>query len=457
MKCNFEWLSAYLDGVLPDSRRAELEKHLKTCEACAAKLDELARLEAAAKKIPVPKLSEAYWENFASRVQNKITIRDKQKSTQPWLENLKSFFQPTTGKLALAGSLATILLVAIIGQDYWKKGTYQPPVFDGQKIKSAVGLNDTLQKPALPEEKERQVDADKRTLAAGERQDEPVLQKNARENDQKGLLAPPASAVASKLAEEAAFRSALKDEKTNEADLIEGRVQERTVEENAPIPAGQSTQGDTVAATAENKSEIRKAVVISSIKSATKETRKQSTQSDDTVSANQTKGTAKENETLISKHKGKNTRNDRGDITLHGIKHTFVTNEKGDTIAVESQPFFMDEETTRVQSKIAPLPQETIKKPTAMPSIEVTQAISDIRQILAEKEKELRGNPFKKEAESLYIYLAQHYVQLYRFSREEDDWDKANKRLSVFLKAELSDSARRWLLAIQAELKKIKK
>ncbi|MCI0596534.1 MAG: zf-HC2 domain-containing protein, partial [candidate division Zixibacteria bacterium] len=111
MKCNLEWLSAYLDGALAEEKRAKLEKHLKTCEACTAKLEEFARVEQAAKKIPAPQLSEAYWENFASRVQNKLTIREKQKTSPGWLEALKGFFQPTTGKLAIAGSVAVIILL----------------------------------------------------------------------------------------------------------------------------------------------------------------------------------------------------------------------------------------------------------------------------------------------------------------------------------------------------------
>ena len=51
MKCNLEWLSVYLDGLLSDDNRAKLEEHLKTCEACSARLEEFARVETAAKKI----------------------------------------------------------------------------------------------------------------------------------------------------------------------------------------------------------------------------------------------------------------------------------------------------------------------------------------------------------------------------------------------------------------------
>ncbi|HLG93790.1 MAG TPA: hypothetical protein VI546_03045 [candidate division Zixibacteria bacterium] len=89
--------------------------------------------------------------------------------------------------------------------------------------------------------------------------------------------------------------------------------------------------------------------------------------------------------------------------------------------------------------------------------IDTAQLVAEIRQIIFEKEEELRIIVPKAETESLYIYLAQFYVQLYRFSLEQGDWEKADQRLTDFLKTDLSESARRWLVATQAELKKLKK
>jgi anti-sigma factor RsiW len=41
------WVGRYYDGELPESRRAELEQHLRQCSQCAAELDELQRLSRA--------------------------------------------------------------------------------------------------------------------------------------------------------------------------------------------------------------------------------------------------------------------------------------------------------------------------------------------------------------------------------------------------------------------------
>jgi hypothetical protein len=423
-----EKLSAYLDGVLPAAKRAVLEDHLKTCEACAAKLDELARLEAAARKIPAPKLSEAYWENFADRVQNKITIREKQKTTPAWLENLKRFFQPTTGKLALAGSLATILLVAIFGQDYWKKETYQPPVFEEQEIKGTVGLNDTLQKSDLSEEKERQIDADKRTFSASGRRDEPATEKQTRENKQRGSAAPPASAVASKPAEKGVFRNVLKDEKTNETDLAEGRVQNELAGEAAPAPANKPIQGDTVMVTARRRAEIRKGITTSQVKVS-----------------------AEEIEKLPIRNAGDRLRQKDGNAASDKFP------VRGDTVVVTAgRKAEIRKEVVTSQDRVVVAEPKALPAP-AMPPIDTAKAIADLKRIIAEKEKLLTVELFRETAESLYVFLGDYYADLYRFSLQQEDFDRANLRLNEFLQKDVSDATRRRLTAIQMELKKIRK
>ncbi len=430
MKCDFEKLSAYFDGLLPETERALLEKHLKTCEACTSKLEELVRLEVAVKKIPAPKLSEAYWENFAGRVQNKITIRDKQKMMPHWLENLKSFFQPTTGKLTLAGSLATILLVAILGQDYWKKEAYQPPVFDGQEIRGIAGLNDSLKKADLPGENERQMDADKRTFAVSGRRDEPVPEKQARENKQKGVLAPPASAVASKPVEEGIFRSALKDEKANEADLaVEGRI---STKENTPLATGE-------------KAQVRQEV--------------------DTLTNDISKLPIRSVSDLLKLKVGVTS---KGAFIFH--RSTVASSETSDTISANDQPPAREDtvvvtagekaeirkEVATSQDRVAAAEPKALSS-FAMPSIDTAKAIADLKRVIAEKEKQLTAELFKETAESLYVFLGNYYMDLYRFSLQTEDFEKANLRLNEFSQKDVSEVTRQRLTAIQAELKKIKK
>lgn len=460
MKCDFEKLSAYFDGLLSGAERAELEKHLKTCETCSARLEELVRLEIAVKKIPAPKLSEAYWENFADRVQNKIAIRGKQRATPNWLENLKSFFQPTTGKLALAGSLATILLVAILGQDYWKKEAYQPPVFDGQEVKGIAGLNDSLQKQDLKHEKGRQIEADKRRYANSVRRDEPALEQQTRENKQKGLLAPPASAIASKPAEKGVFRSTLKDEKANQADLVEERVQNEPAGETAPVPANKPTQGDTVLVIAPSRAKIRKEVSTTQVKVGAEEIEKLPaknvqnllkvqtgvTAGEDQVYIRGKRQPAQEDTVRISGRSERKIADDRYELNFPGLISIPITNEKGDTIGWETYGYPLSVEAESILQA----------QKTAMLRAEAERTISDIRQTIDENEKKLKRNLSKSETESLYVYLAQLYVQLCRLSLDQNDWEKANKRLTDFLKTDLSKSNRQWLVAIQDELKKLK-
>ncbi len=426
MKCNFEWLSAYLDGELPEPKRAELEKHLKACEVCIAKLDELTRLEAVAKKIPVPQLSEAYWENFANRVQNKIAIRDKQKAAPVWLENLKRFFQPSTGKLAIAGSLATILLVAIIAQDYWKKERFRPPVFEGQEIKNAIRLDDSLQKPVLSEGKTRQEEADK--LTGSGRRDEPVLQKNVRENKQKELLAPPTSAVASKPSEEAVYRNAAKDERTNELDLDKGRIQNESAEENAPAAASFTANPPV-----ETTSNVTKSRMSTTSKVAQELTKLRGAL--DAQYGNVATGQPIQDDTALV------TAGEKTEIRKQ---------------VATSQVKVSAEELEKLPIRLAP-PEILKLRLENMPPIDTANVIDKLRHIIAEQERELSSAILKSVSESLYIFLSNYYVDLYSFSLQPTDWKKADVRLKEFLRKDISDGARRQLLVIQARLKIIKK
>ncbi len=421
MKCNWEWLSAYLDGLLSDDKRAKLEEHLKTCEACTAKLEEFARVEVTAKKIPAPQLSEAYWENFASRVQNKLTIRERQKISPAWLEALKSFFQPTTGKLAIAGSLAAILLVAIIGQDYWKKEAYQPPKFEAV----APLTNDktgSIQEPAKDESVFRTARPDENKAAAEKKRKNEIASAKAANE---GILDSRENTPAALAPAEIASKSAGRQKSKEEPSLI------GYMERDEAIP------GDTVFVTAGKEAEIRKMTTTSQVKVDAEEIEKLPVSNVEDFS-NLRSGTLKRDTRKRSRFpvQRDTLREKRLRAHYDSIKAVQHNSGRRGALLIDS-----------VSGSLAP----------RMPAIDTAQLVADIRQIIAEKEKQLRGTLSKTETESLYIYLAQHYVQLYRFSLDEADWRKANQRLADFLKADLSEFNRRWLVAIQAELQKLKK
>ena len=66
-----ERLSAYLDGELPASERAEVETHLATCAECTALLAALGEVDEVGRELPVEAPS-GYFDSFAGRVRARI-------------------------------------------------------------------------------------------------------------------------------------------------------------------------------------------------------------------------------------------------------------------------------------------------------------------------------------------------------------------------------------------------
>ena len=439
MKCNWEWLSAYLDGLLSDDKRAKLEEHLKTCEACAAKLEEFARVEQAAKKIPVPQLSEAYWENFASRVQNKLTIREKQRTAPAWLEALKSFFQPTTGKLAIAGSVVTILLVAIMGRDYWKKEAYQPPKFEAV----APPVNDkidSVQVEAKDESAFRMARPDERNAAAEKkRENEIASAKTADEGIIESREDAPAALAPAEIASKPAGR-----QKPKEEPSLAGYLERDEV-----------VQGDTALITAEKKAGIRKEVATSQVKVAAEEIGKLPIRNVEELLKLQQSSppplrirARTQSDTLKTKEDSarKPGLPDSGIREYTLIKGGFDAQYGSDSTRVD----------TRLATQLSIDTSKTVDESQMSTPSKAIQEFTLFKGI-AENERKLSDTLYRESFESLYISLANQYLQLYRRSLKTWDWNKANRRIKDFLKKVLSDSTRQQLLQIQAELKKLKK
>lgn len=426
MKCNIEWLSAYLDGALADDKRAKLEEHLKTCEVCTAKLEEFARVEQAAKKIPAPQLSEAYWENFANRVQNKLTIREKQRTSPAWLEALKGLFQPTTGKLAVAGSLATILLVAIIGQDYWKKEAYQPPKFEAV----APPVNDkidSVQEPAKDESAFRTAEKDNKAgLVEDKRLDQPARERGTATLSQRPAENRPAAS--------APLGRALAAPEGQESNVAPSLA--------ASAERDDAVSGDTVV-TAGKKAQIRKEVASSQVKVSAEEIEKLWTQ----------RGTS-------APHLGI-----RASVPSDTVKMKEDTVLKSKPLATDIQEYSLikggfdaqySRDSAQTDIPLATQPSIDANKNAGQSQMRVsTKGIIEFSIIKGEMM--LSDSLDKDSLEYLYILLSKQYLHFYRLSSESKDWKIANKRIKDFLKKELSDYTRQHLLQIQAELKKLKK
>ncbi len=66
-----ERLAAYLDGELAARERSEIETHLRGCEACARRLEEMTAVDAAVRDLPA-EAPPGYFESFPARVRTRL-------------------------------------------------------------------------------------------------------------------------------------------------------------------------------------------------------------------------------------------------------------------------------------------------------------------------------------------------------------------------------------------------
>lgn len=78
-----ERLSAFLDQELPDEVRLSIEEHLRTCDACAAHLAELASVDEAARALPL-EAPAGYFDDFAARVRGRLVARPVRRTPPVW-------------------------------------------------------------------------------------------------------------------------------------------------------------------------------------------------------------------------------------------------------------------------------------------------------------------------------------------------------------------------------------
>jgi hypothetical protein len=112
-------LHLYLDGELQGKELKEIEEHVLSCQRCAAKLQELDNLKAAAKRVKMPQPSGFYWKTFTEKVRNKIILRRKKSFWVRLKSGWELFFYYSPVKLRIAAGIASVLLVFIIGKLYW--------------------------------------------------------------------------------------------------------------------------------------------------------------------------------------------------------------------------------------------------------------------------------------------------------------------------------------------------
>jgi len=94
-------LSAYMDGELPASEAARVEKHLRECSRCQRELDNLCRLTDLLRQVPTKAVPRPFF------ISEKVAAERRGFRTRSWVY----------GTLRTTSVLATLLLLFVIGGD----------------------------------------------------------------------------------------------------------------------------------------------------------------------------------------------------------------------------------------------------------------------------------------------------------------------------------------------------
>jgi hypothetical protein len=132
-----KWVNLFWDKRLNQSQEEEFKKHLAECKTCQAKLSFLESVEGRAKEIRAKEPSKEYWDNFSSRVREKIASSRVESTAYGWKKALVNVFSPW--KIKVATAVVSIVLVFIIGKLYidYRGKTIIPETSSTSAIKEA--------------------------------------------------------------------------------------------------------------------------------------------------------------------------------------------------------------------------------------------------------------------------------------------------------------------------------
>ncbi|MCK4858294.1 MAG: hypothetical protein KAT58_10020 [candidate division Zixibacteria bacterium] len=130
-------LAAYLDGELPETELQEFARELARYPDLLAEVESWKKLDALARQAQVEMPAEGYFDNLAERIDARI-----RKSAAPQKRSFLSWLlKPSPRMLAITGTIAVVILVAIIGREMYHSTSekmFQPPVYPLQPDKSAA-------------------------------------------------------------------------------------------------------------------------------------------------------------------------------------------------------------------------------------------------------------------------------------------------------------------------------
>jgi len=134
-----EMLSAYHDGELPEADRARVTEHLRGCAECAALLESMARVDAAA---GVPDPGPEYWERFHRRVEERIAREEGAPGgkvvphpKRGWVRQQLRYLVPA----AAAAVLAVVIFRNIGPGPMTPARTEAPPAMEGGRVPALAG------------------------------------------------------------------------------------------------------------------------------------------------------------------------------------------------------------------------------------------------------------------------------------------------------------------------------
>ena len=156
-------LSAYMDGVLPERRRDDLQRHLAVCPVCSAELTRLERLTRALQSIPVPEVPE----DLAQRVHAEAVMIMSARRPRWWDRIGVALLHPVIDVIPARAAAAILLILGLAGGSFlgWQvsrptrpssaaiqeetaESIYGLDVFDGAPAGSIEGAYGTLAPPA---------------------------------------------------------------------------------------------------------------------------------------------------------------------------------------------------------------------------------------------------------------------------------------------------------------------
>jgi hypothetical protein len=111
-------INLFLDGRLDQKQEEELKGHLSQCPRCAEKLAFLESVERKARGIEAKEPSPSYWDDFSTRVRDKIAAKEESTTVFGLKKALEKFFTFSPLKIKIAAGLVSLVLVFFIGKFY---------------------------------------------------------------------------------------------------------------------------------------------------------------------------------------------------------------------------------------------------------------------------------------------------------------------------------------------------